>query len=57
MTFSLVHARESLLNGEPVGAMKRVPGSDDHSSNVSAGGSVQRHSLTKAEEQMLTNYA
>jgi len=38
-----------LLNGEPVGAMKRVPGSDDHRSNVSAGGSVQKHNLTKAE--------
>ena len=33
-----------LLNGEPVGAMKRVPGTDDHRSNVSAGGSVQKHS-------------
>ncbi|MDU8887024.1 glutathione synthase [Yeosuana sp. MJ-SS3] len=38
-----------LLNGEPVGAMKRVPGHDDHRSNVSAGGSVQKHNLTKAE--------
>ena len=41
-----------LLNGEPVGAMKRVPCSDDHRSNVSAGGSVQRHSLTKAEKAL-----
>jgi len=41
-----------LLNGEPVGAMKRVPGSDDHRSNVSAGGSVQKHSLTKAEKAL-----
>jgi glutathione synthase len=41
-----------LLNGEPVGAMKRVPGSDDHRSNVSAGGSVQRHSLTKVEKAL-----
>ncbi|MEJ2113345.1 MAG: glutathione synthase [Flavobacteriaceae bacterium] len=41
-----------LLNGEPVGAMKRVPGNDDHRSNVSAGGSVQKHNLTKAEKAL-----
>jgi glutathione synthase len=41
-----------LLNGEPVGAMKRVPGSDDHRSNVTAGGSVQKHTLTKAEKAL-----
>lgn len=41
-----------LLNGEPVGAMKRVPGTDDHRSNVSAGGSIQKHSLTKAEKAL-----
>ncbi|WP_115462842.1 glutathione synthase [Winogradskyella aurantiaca] len=41
-----------LLNGEPVGAMKRVPGQDDHRSNVTAGGSVQKHSLTKEEKAL-----
>ena len=41
-----------LLNGEPVGAMKRVPGQDDHRSNVTAGGSVQRHTLTKEEKAL-----
>lgn len=41
-----------LLNGEPVGAMRRVPGSDDHRSNVTAGGSVQKHTLTKAEKAL-----
>ncbi len=41
-----------LLNGEPIGAMKRVPGSDDHRSNVSAGGSVQRHSLSREEKAL-----
>jgi len=41
-----------LLNGEPVGAMKRVPGSDDHRSNVSAGGTVQKHTLTKEEKAL-----
>jgi len=44
--------RVLLLNGEPVGAMKRVPGSDDHRSNVSAGGSVQKHTLTKVEKAL-----
>ena len=41
-----------MLNGFPVGAMKRVPGQGDHRSNVSAGGSVQRHSLSKAEKDL-----
>ncbi|MEK6153741.1 glutathione synthase [Flavobacteriaceae bacterium 3-367] len=41
-----------LLNGEPIGAMKRVPGSDDHRSNVSAGGSVAKHQLTKPEKAL-----
>ena len=41
-----------LLNGQPIGAMRRIPGSDDHRSNVSAGGSVQKHTLTKAEKAL-----
>ncbi|MFT5847007.1 MAG: glutathione synthase [Psychroserpens sp.] len=41
-----------LLNGEPVGAMKRVPGTDDHRSNVSAGGSIEKHTLTKVEKAL-----
>lgn len=41
-----------LLNGEPIGAMKRVPGNDDHRSNVTAGGSVQKHSMTQAEKDL-----
>lgn len=41
-----------MLNGQPVGAMKRVPGSGDHRSNVSAGGRVERHTLTKAEKAL-----
>ena len=41
-----------LLNGEPIGAMRRVPGTDDHRSNVSAGGSIQKHSLTKEEKAL-----
>ena len=41
-----------LLNGEPIGAMRRIPGSGDHRSNVSAGGSVARHALTKEEKSL-----
>lgn len=41
-----------LLNGQPIGAMRRVPGEEDHRSNVSAGGSVRKHSLTKQEKDL-----
>lgn len=41
-----------LLNGEPIGAMRRIPGSGDHRSNVSAGGSVAKHTLTKQERSL-----
>jgi glutathione synthase len=44
--------RVLLLNGEPIGAMKRVPAEGDHRSNVSAGGSVKKHSLSKQEKAM-----
>ena len=41
-----------LLNGVSIGAMKRVPGVDDHRSNVSAGGSIAKHALTKQEKAL-----
>lgn len=41
-----------LLNGQPIGAMKRIPGDKDHRSNVSAGGSVARHKLTAQEKAL-----
>lgn len=44
--------RVILLNGEPIGAMRRVPADGDHRSNVSAGGSVKKHNLTKQEKEM-----
>ncbi len=44
--------RVLLLNGEPIGAMRRIPGSDDHRSNVSAGGRVAKHTLTKEEKAL-----
>lgn len=39
-----------LLNGLPIGAMKRIPGDKDHRSNVTAGGRVEKHKLTPAEK-------
>ncbi len=44
--------RVLMLNGEPIGAMRRIPGADDHRSNVSAGGSIAKHSLTKEEKSL-----
>lgn len=41
-----------LLNGEPIGSMKRIPGAEDHRSNVSAGGSVAKHILTREEKAL-----
>ncbi|NAS30621.1 glutathione synthase [Flavobacteriaceae bacterium R38] len=41
-----------ILNGEPIGAMKRVPGADDHRSNITAGGTVQKHTLTRKEKEL-----
>ncbi len=41
-----------LLNGQPIGAMRRVPGEEDHRSNVSAGGTVQKHQLSKQEKEL-----
>ncbi len=41
-----------MLNGRPIGAMKRVPGEEDHRSNVSAGGSVQKHTMSKHEKEL-----
>lgn len=41
-----------MLNGEAVGAMRRIPGTEDHRSNVSAGGSIAKHTLTKEEKAL-----
>ncbi|WP_024851657.1 glutathione synthase [Hydrogenovibrio kuenenii] len=41
-----------MLNGEPIGAMKRVPATGDLRSNVHAGGSVQKHHLTPTEKEL-----
>lgn len=42
--------RIMMLNGEAIGAMKRVPHPDDSRSNVHVGGTVEKHVLTKEEK-------
>jgi len=49
--------RVLLLGGEPIGAIRRVPGDDDHRSNLSAGGSFKKHSLTKQEKALCKKIA
>jgi len=44
-----------MLNGEPIGAMKRVPAANDVRSNIHAGGTVVKHKLT-AQEKKLCKY-
>lgn len=41
-----------LLNGKPIGAMRRVPGEKDHRSNLSAGGHIVKHVLTAKEKKL-----
>ena len=44
-----------MLNGQPIGAMRRVPADDDMRSNVHAGGSVEKHTLSKQEKLLCKN--
>ena len=41
-----------MLNGEPIGSMRRVPSGKDIRSNIHAGGKEVKHSLTKEEKQL-----
>jgi len=41
-----------MLNGLPIGAMKRVPGEEDHRANVNAGATAQKHSFSKQEKEL-----
>jgi len=41
--------RVIMLNGKPIGSMRRVPASDDHRSNVHAGGKCVNHDLSEKE--------
>lgn len=44
--------RIMMLNGEPIGAMRRVPAQGDLRSNVHAGGTVRKHTLTAHEKAL-----
>ncbi len=41
--------RVVMLNGEPIGAMRRIPAKDDIRSNIHAGGRAAKHKLTIKE--------
>jgi len=41
-----------MLNGEPIGAMRRIPAAGDVRSNIHAGGTVVKHKLTKQERNL-----
>lgn len=42
--------RVLMLNGQPIGALRRRPAKGDARSNISAGGSVEKYTLTKADK-------
>lgn len=44
--------RVLMLNGKPIGAMKRVPALEDIRSNVHAGGTVVKYTLNKIEKRI-----
>lgn len=41
-----------MLNGQPIGAMKRIPAAGDMRSNIHAGGTVVKHALTQVEKDL-----
>lgn len=41
--------RAIVVNGEPIGAIMRVPADGDHRSNISAGGSAIKHEMDETE--------
>jgi len=44
--------RIMMLNGEPIGAMRRVPSEKDIRSNIHAGGKEAKHTLSKEEKRL-----
>ena len=44
--------RVLMLNGKPIGALRRIPAKGDARSNISAGGSVEKYKLTKADKML-----
>lgn len=45
-----------MLDGKPIGAMKRVPAANDVRSNVHAGGAVVKHKLTAQEKKLCKHF-
>ena len=46
-----------LLNGEPMGAVNRVPQENDHRGNIHVGGAIQKTSLTDREQEICRTVA
>ena len=44
--------RVLMLNGKPIGSLRRRPLKGDVRSNISVGGTVEKHKLTKAEKDL-----
>jgi len=44
--------RVLMLNGKPIGALRRRPAKEDIRSNISAGGSVEKYKLTKVDKEL-----
>jgi len=44
--------RVMMLNGKPIGALRRVPSSGDLRSNISAGGKVEKYKLTTEDKRL-----
>ena len=44
--------RVLMLNGEAIGAYKRVPAADEVRANIKAGGNAVKHTLTKVEKNI-----
>ncbi len=44
--------RVFMLNGQPIGALRRIPSSGDIRSNITAGGTSAKHKLTKEEVKL-----
>lgn len=46
-----------LLDGDPIGAVNRLPGQGDFRGNIAAGGSVQKTTITEQEKALCANLA
>ena len=46
-----------LLGGKPIGALLRVPGTDDHRANLHVGGEAQKSQITSTDEEIAKHLA